>query len=49
MFENDKMFAEISLAQISKSFLGKSEAGEVITVPGFQRNAVWKETKVEDL
>jgi hypothetical protein len=49
MFKNDKKFAEISLAQISKSFLGKSETGETITLPGFQRNAVWTETKVEDL
>lgn len=47
LFENNHSFGLVSLPDLALSFLGKTE--DHISLPGFQRNAVWKEEKVEAL
>ncbi len=47
IFEDSKSFGLISLIDIAKAYLG--ETNERIGLPGFQRNAVWNEIRVEEL
>ncbi|MHB0923977.1 MAG: GmrSD restriction endonuclease domain-containing protein [Bellilinea sp.] len=47
IFEKDESFGLISLYGIAQAYLGNTS--EKISLPGFQRNAVWNETRVEEL
>lgn len=47
IFEKDKSFGLISLYGIAQAYLGNTD--EKISLPGFQRNAVWNEMRVEEL
>src|SRR5665648_276285 len=47
IFEKDNSFGLISLYGIAQAYLGNTS--EKISLPGFQRNAVWNETRVEEL
>jgi len=47
IFEADKSFGLITLPDLAHAYLGDMD--EKIGLPGFQRNAVWNETRVEEL
>lgn len=47
LFNEGQAFGLVSLPELALSFLGKTE--DRIGLPGFQRNAVWREEKVEAL
>jgi hypothetical protein len=47
IFEADKSFGLITLPDLAHAYLGDMD--EKIGLPGFQRNAVWNEERVEDL
>jgi len=47
MFEQNPKFDLVSLCKLASSYLG--EEGREIGIAGFQRNAVWREPRIEDL
>lgn len=47
LFTQNPCFENIPLEELGKNFIGTGS--EVIAVAGFQRNAVWKEFRVEEL